>query len=75
MPTGSRESIGSQKGKDVVGQLSVAFQNLSRMSVSTKLQRHVWVREITVTSVASVKQLPVASSDFQAITLVFERQY
>ena len=75
MPTGSHESIGSRKEKDVVGKLSVAFQNLFRVLVSTNLQRHVWVKEIAVTSVASVKLLPVASSDFRAITLVFERQY
>ena len=58
------QSIGSRKEKDVVGQLSIAFQNLPRLSVSTKLQRHVWVKEIAVTSVASVKQLPVVSFGF-----------
>ena len=45
------------------------------MLVPTKLQRHVWVKEITVASVASVKQLPVVSFDFEAIIHVFERQY
>ena len=32
------------------------------------------VKEITVTSVASVEQLPVVSSDFRAIIRAFERQ-
>ena len=37
LQTGSHKSIGSRKEKDVVGQLSIAFQNLPRVSVSTKL--------------------------------------
>ena len=61
LQTGSHESIGSRKGKDIVGQLSIACQNLPRVLVSTNLQRHVLAKEIAVTSVASVKQLPVVS--------------
>ena len=37
LPTSLHKSIDSQKEKDVVGQLSVAFQNLFCVSVSTKL--------------------------------------
>ena len=63
------------EGKGCCWVASVAFQNLSHVLVSTELQRHVWVKETAASSVASLKQLPIASSDFRAITLVFERQY
>ena len=36
--TGSRESIGSGKGKDVAGQLFFAYQDLFRVLVPTNLQ-------------------------------------
>ena len=68
------ESIGSQKGKDI-GQLFVACQDLFRVLVLTKLQPHVWVKEITVAYVGCVKQLPIVSSDFKASIHVFDRQY
>ena len=55
LPTGSHESIGSQKEKDVVGQLSVDYQDLSRVLVLANLQRHILVKEITVLFVASAK--------------------